>query len=204
MVDTAFSNSDGDWLIVPQQGTLHIRTEMGMMRVAPGHFAVVQRGIVFSVGVDERVAEGASDPLLHRGYICEVFNGHFKLPDLGPIGANGLAAPRDFLHPTADFEDREVKFTVCVKYIGKLFQYQRTHSPFDVVAWHGNYAPYTYDLARFCPVGAVLFDHIVRRTVQTARVQPRNSTGGAAGCDTDALRCCILRPSLRIPLCSRC
>lgn len=108
MVDKGFNNSDGDLLIVPQQGTLHVRTEMGMMRVKPGHICVVQRGITFSVGVD-----GES-----RGYICEVFNGHFRLPELGPIGANGLANTRDFMHPVAQFEDRECKFTVVQKFIG--------------------------------------------------------------------------------------
>ena len=154
MGDTAFANSDGDMLIVPQQGTLHVRTECGMLRVPPGHICVMQRGITFSVGVD-----GPS-----RGYICEVYNGHFKLPELGPIGANGLAAPRDFQHPTADFEDRECEFTVVQKYIGRFFTFKRTHSPYDVVAWHGNYAPYMYDLSKFCPVGAVLFDHIVSHT----------------------------------------
>jgi homogentisate 1,2-dioxygenase len=171
MVDKAFTNSDGDLLIVPQEGTLHIRTEFGMLRVPSGHICVVQRGIVFSVGV-----EGAS-----RGYICEVFNGHFKLPELGPIGANGLANPRDFLHPTADFEDRACEFLVVHKFCGKFFSYTRTHSPFDVVAWHGNYAPYMYDLARFCPVGAVLFDHIDPSvfTVLTAAT----TEVGVAGCD---------------------
>jgi homogentisate 1,2-dioxygenase len=162
MVHTGFANSDGDFLIVPQTGTLHIRTELGMLVVPPGHIAVVQRGMVFSVGVD-----GPS-----RGYICEVFNGHFKLPELGPIGANGLANPRDFLFPTADFEDRECKFTVVQKFIGKFFSYERTHSPFDVVAWHGTYVPYMYDLSRFCPVGAVLFDHIVSQEGEdTLRLQ---------------------------------
>ena len=125
----AFTNSDGDMLIVPQTGVLHIRTEMGMLRVAPGHIAVVQRGIAFSVAVTE----------VSRGYICEVYNGHFKLPELGPIGANGLAAPRDFLHPTAEFEDVEGEYQYVQKFVGKFFSYKRTHSPFDVVAWHGNY-----------------------------------------------------------------
>lgn len=160
MVDKAFNNSDGDMLIVPQTGTLHIRTEFGMLRVAPGHIAVVQRGNLFSVGVD-----GDS-----RGYICEVFNGHFKLPELGPLGANGLAAPRDFLHPTADFEDRKCDYLIVQKFIGRFFSYSRTHSPFDVVAWHGNYAPYMYDLSKFCPAGAVAFDHMVRKEDNTTRM----------------------------------
>lgn len=171
MVDQGFTNSDGDMLIVPQQGTLHIRTEFGMLRVAPGHIAVVQRGIVFSVGVDEA----------SRGYICEVYNGHFKLPELGPIGANGLAAPRDFLHPTAEFEDRQCEFQVVQKFIGRFFEYKRTHSPYDVVAWYGNYAPYMYDLSKFCPVGAVQFDHLdpsVFTVLTCATAEP-----GVATCD---------------------
>lgn len=150
MGDKGFVNSDGDMLIVPQQGTLHVRTEFGMLCVPSGQICVVQRGIMFSVGV-----EGES-----RGYICEVFNGHFKLPDLGPIGANGLAAPRDFMHPTAEFEDRQCEFVVVQKFIGRFFSYTRTHSPYDVVAWYGNYVPYVYDLAKFCPVGAVRSDHM--------------------------------------------
>ena len=171
MIDQGFTNSDGDMLIVPQQGTLHIRTEFGMLRVAPGHIAVVQRGIVFSVGVDEA----------SRGYICEIYNGHFKLPELGPIGANGLAAPRDFLHPTAEFEDRQCEFQVVQKFVGKFFEYKRTHSPYDVVAWHGNYVPYMYDLSKFCPVGAVQFDHIdpsVFTVLTAATTEP-----GVAACD---------------------
>jgi len=150
MVDKSFVNSDGDFLIVPQHGTLHVRTEFGMMVVSPGHICVVQRGMHMSIGV-----EGAS-----RGYICEVYNGHFRLPELGPIGANALANPRDFQQPTAAFEDRKTNFTVVQKYIGKFFTYTRPYSPYDVVAWHGNYVPYMYDLNKFCPLGAVRFDHI--------------------------------------------
>lgn len=149
MVDKSFYNSDGDLLIVPQQGTLDIRTEFGCLEVEPGEIFVVQRGIHFSVNVS-----GPS-----RGYICEVYNGHFRLPDLGPIGANGLANPNHFLSPTAAFEDRTCEFTVVSKFLGELFEAKQDHSPFNVVAWYGNYAPYKYDLRLFNVIGTVSFDH---------------------------------------------
>ena len=150
MTDRAFCSADGDMLVVPQQGALDVTTEFGRMHVAPGEIFVVQRGIRFSVAV-----AGES-----RGYICEVFSGHFMLPSLGPIGANGLANPRDFLTPTAAYEDRACEFSVTHKFQGRLFTAKQDHSCFDVVAWHGNYAPYKYDLARFCVLNSVSFDHI--------------------------------------------
>eukprot|EP01116_Phalansterium_solitarium_P021144 TRINITY_DN6477_c0_g1_i3.p1 TRINITY_DN6477_c0_g1~~TRINITY_DN6477_c0_g1_i3.p1 ORF type:complete len:387 (+),score=82.55 TRINITY_DN6477_c0_g1_i3:161-1321(+) len=142
-------NSDGDFLIVPQQGTLDIRTEFGCMEVAPGEIAVIQRSIQFSVNVS-----GPS-----RGYVLEVFGIHFRLPDLGPIGANMLANPRDFETPVAAFEDRQVEWTVYNKYLGQLFSAKKDHSPHNVVAWHGNYAPYKYNLALFATVNTVSYDH---------------------------------------------
>eukprot|EP00873_Tetraselmis_striata_P029994 jgi/Tetstr1/450258/TSEL_037294.t2 len=150
MVDSCFCNADGDLLIVPQLGALEIVTECGLMTVAPGEICVVQRGIRFSVGL----TDGPS-----RGYVLEVFCGNFQLPDLGPIGANGLANPRDFQTPAAWYEDRECRFKVVHKLLGKLFTMSLDFSPFNVVAWHGNYAPYKYDLSRFCPMNAVSFDH---------------------------------------------
>eukprot|EP01118_Nematostelium_gracile_P008877 TRINITY_DN2965_c0_g1_i1.p1 TRINITY_DN2965_c0_g1~~TRINITY_DN2965_c0_g1_i1.p1 ORF type:complete len:443 (-),score=100.19 TRINITY_DN2965_c0_g1_i1:20-1348(-) len=149
MKDKSFYNSDGDLLIVPQQGTLEIRTEFGMIEAFSGEIVVIQRGIQFQVNVSEP----------SRGYILEVYNGHFKLPDLGPIGANGLANPRDFQTPIAAYEDRECQFTVVNKFLGKLFSTTKDHSPFNVVAWHGNYAPYKYDLSKFCAMNSVSFDH---------------------------------------------
>ncbi|CAH1799036.1 unnamed protein product, partial [Owenia fusiformis] len=149
MTNKAFYNSDGDFLIVPQQGSLHIYTEFGQMHVAPNEICVIQQGIRFSVNV-----EGPS-----RGYILEVFDAHFILPNLGPIGANGLANPRDFLHPTAWYEDREEEFVIISKYQGALFSCEQGHSPFDVVGWHGNYVPYKYDLSNFMTINAVSFDH---------------------------------------------
>lgn len=149
MGDKCLYNADGDFLIVPQQGSLHVLTEFGRLEVAPNEIVVVQQGQRFSVDVS-----GPS-----RGYILEVFGSHFQLPDLGPIGANGLANPRDFLCPVAWFEEREVEYTVVSKFQGALFTAQQNHSPFDVVAWHGNYYPYKYDLSKFMVINAVLFDH---------------------------------------------
>lgn len=122
------------------------------MRVQPNEICVVQRGIRFTVELEEEKA-----PV--RGYICEVFGVHFKIPDLGPIGANGLANPRDFLHPVASFEDRKCDYTIVNKYQGAMFQATQKHSPFDVVAWHGNYVPFKYDLAKFMVINATAFDH---------------------------------------------
>jgi homogentisate 1,2-dioxygenase len=124
---------------VPQAGTLRIQSEMGFLDVHPNEICVVPRGILFRVAVD-----GPS-----RGYVCEIFSGHFQLPDLGPIGANGLANPRDFLAPVAAYEDRDVDYVVVNKFGGRLFSSLKTHSPFNVVAWHGNYYPYKYDLSQF-------------------------------------------------------
>jgi len=149
MEDRAFCNSDGDLLVVPQQGELDITTEFGRMLVRPNEICVVQQGIRFSVAV-----RGPT-----RGYVLEVYDNHFVLPGLGPIGANGLANPRDFLTPVAWFEDRSAEFTVVNKYQGCLFSAAMDHSPFNVVAWHGNYAPYKYNLANFCVINSVSYDH---------------------------------------------
>ncbi|KAJ1948026.1 hypothetical protein EC988_005340 [Linderina pennispora] len=147
----AFSNSDGDLLIVPQQGRLDMQTEFGPIMVAPNQIAVIQRGIRFSVSL----LDGPS-----RGYILEVYDNHFELPDLGPIGANGLANPRDFQTPMAKYEHTNDSWEIVNKYQGKMFAAQQDHSPFDVVAWHGNYAPYKYDLANFNVINSVSYDHI--------------------------------------------
>ena len=150
MGDSCLGNADGDFLIVPQQGRLAITTELGRMSLAPGEVAILPRGLRFSVALPDGTA---------RGYVLEVFGGHFQLPDLGPIGANGLSSPRDWASPAAWFEDRECEYTVLHKLGGSLFAARQAFSPFNVVAWHGNYAPSKYDLARFCPVGSVSFDH---------------------------------------------
>lgn len=127
MGNKAMYNSDGDFLIVPQVGALVIRTELGLIRVEPQEIAVIQRGIKFSVAITES----------SRGYVLEIFKGHFELPNLGPIGSNGLANPRDFQTPVAAFEDIDVEFLIINKFSGKFFQAHMNHSPFDTVAWHG-------------------------------------------------------------------
>ncbi|KAF9193497.1 hypothetical protein BGZ50_007427 [Haplosporangium sp. Z 11] len=151
MDDSAFYNSDGDFLIVPQQGRLDITTEFGKMMVHPNEICVIQRGIRFSVNLPD----GPS-----RGYICEVFNGTWTPPDLGPIGANGLANGRDFQTPVAAFSQEEKPYNIINKYGGRLFIAKQKHTPFDVVAWHGNYAPFKYNLALFNTINSVSFDHI--------------------------------------------
>lgn len=150
MENTAFYNADGDLLIVPQQGTLYITTEFGKLTVEPLEICVIQHGMRFAVAVS-----GES-----RGYILETYDCHFRLPDLGPIGANGLANPRDFKIPVAYYEDRDLpNFNVVAKYQGALFSVKQDHSPFDVVAWHGNYYPYKYHLSDFMALNTVIYDH---------------------------------------------
>ncbi|KAK2177683.1 hypothetical protein NP493_585g01063 [Ridgeia piscesae] len=150
MTDRAFYNSDGDFLIVPQQGALFITTEFGKLKVEPLEICVIQQGMRFTVAVNEEC----------RGYVLEVYDCHFRLPDLGPIGANGLANPRDFKIPKAWYEDREVKgYQIINKYQGALFVAEQDHSPYDVVAWHGNYTPYKYNLTNFMVINSVSYDH---------------------------------------------
>mmetsp|Transcript_24863 Transcript_24863/g.51261 ORF Transcript_24863/g.51261 Transcript_24863/m.51261 type:complete len:493 (+) Transcript_24863:258-1736(+) len=154
-------NSDGDFLIVPQQSGLWIQTEIGRMAVSPREFCVIPRGVVFTVNI-LKTNEGESEKFA-RGYMLEIFRGHFQLPELGPIGSNGLANARDFLHPTAHFEaDDAIKNTACViinKFGQHLFARSNPHSPYNVVAWHGNYLPFKYDLHKFCAVNSVTYDH---------------------------------------------
>ena len=160
MLDRAFCNADGELLIVPQLGVLRAM-ELGRLRVAPGEILVVPRNIRFSISPEEG-ADADAAAAGCRGYVLELFAGRgFVLPELGPIGANGLAEPRDFLQPVAWFEDRECPggFRITTKYCGRVFDTTRTHSPYDVVAWHGNYAPYKYDLSRFHAVNTVAVDH---------------------------------------------
>ena len=135
-------NADGDLLIVPQQGSLRISTEFGKLHVKPCEIVVIPRGIKFAVNLDLDNLDGDSFEFA-RGYLLEVYQGHFELPSLGPIGANGLANPRDFQIPVAFYEDLDVdvNFSIVQKYMGKLFTATLNHSPFDVVAWHGNYYP---------------------------------------------------------------
>ncbi|KAK0391669.1 hypothetical protein NLU13_1168 [Sarocladium strictum] len=147
----AFYSADGDFLIVAQQGALDIRTELGRLLVRPGEIAVIPRGIRYRVDL----VDGA--PI--RGYILELYEGHFQLPELGPIGSNCLANARDFQAPIADYDDDESHWTITAKFAGQLFDAAQDHSPFDVVAWHGTYYPYKYDLGRFNTIGSISFDH---------------------------------------------
>ena len=152
MTDAFFYDADGELLIVPQSGELLLHTEMGRLAGAPGEILVIPRGVKFQV----RLAPGTSAA---RGYVCENFGAFFRLPERGPIGANGLAAARDFLTPVAAYEQRSGEFTLLAKFQGHLWACTLDHSPLDVVAWHGNYAPYKYPLARFNAINTVSFDH---------------------------------------------
>ena len=145
-----FWNADGELLIVPEQGRLRLATELGRLDVAPGSIALIPRGLRLRVELLDATA---------RGYICENHGATFRLPDLGPIGANGLANPRDFLSPVAWFEERDEPTEVVQKFCGELWTTTLDHSPLDVVAWHGNCAPCVYDLACFNAIGTVSFDH---------------------------------------------
>jgi len=150
MVDDYFFNADGEMLIVPQEGKIVVFTELGKMQVAPNEICIVPRGMIFKVTLVSDTA---------RGYVCENYGAKFTLPDRGPIGANCLANPRDFKTPVAAFEDKESDCRVHVKWCGRFFTTQIGHSPLDVVAWHGNYTSFKYDLSNFSPVGAIAFDH---------------------------------------------
>lgn len=150
MQDRYFYSADGEWLIVPQDGALTIDTELGRVEIAPLEIAVIPRGLRFRVTLQGQVA---------RGYICENHGAPLKLPDLGPIGSNGLANPRDFQVPVARYEERETPGTLLAKFDGRLWAAPIDHSPLDVVAWHGNHVPFKYDLRRFNAIGSISFDH---------------------------------------------
>jgi homogentisate 1,2-dioxygenase len=150
MQDRFFHDADGELLIVPQQGRLRLATEFGVLDVEPQEIAVIPRGVRFRVELLDVTA---------RGYVCENYGAHFRLPDLGVIGSNGLANPRDFLTPHAWYEERDGTFELVAKFMGNLWSAPMDHSPLDVVAWHGNYAPYKYDLRRFNAFGSISYDH---------------------------------------------
>ncbi len=150
MEDTYFYSADSELLIVPQEGQLRFFTELGIIDLAPQEIAVIPRGLLYRV----EVLNGPA-----RGFVCENYGQTFALPSRGPIGANCLANRRDFKTPVAAFEDRETPSRVVIKWCGQFHETEIGHSPLDVVAWHGNYAPYKYNLNDYCPVGAILFDH---------------------------------------------
>lgn len=150
MRDEYFFSADSELLVVPQQGRLRFCTELGTIDVQPQEIAILPRGLVYRV----EVLEGPA-----RGFVCENYGQKFDLPDRGPIGANCLANPRDFKTPVAAFEDRDARSRVVIKWCGQFHETWIDHSPLDVVAWHGNYCAYKYDLRTYSPVGAILFDH---------------------------------------------
>ncbi|MBC7658375.1 MAG: homogentisate 1,2-dioxygenase [Chitinophagaceae bacterium] len=150
MDEQFFMNGDGDLLIVPQEGRLELRTEFGTIEIEPNEIAVVQRGMKFQVQLPEGKA---------RGYVLEIYGAHLVLPYLGPIGSSGLANARDFETPVAAYEDKTGNFIMHCKFAGQHYKAALDHSPLDVVAWHGNYAPYKYDLRKFMTINTVSFDH---------------------------------------------
>jgi len=164
-----FVSADGELVIIPQQGAVELQTELGRLEVPPGFIAVVPRGIKFRV----QLLEGEA-----RGYVAENYGLPLRLPDLGPIGSNGLANPRDFETPVAWFEDSDEPVEVVQKSLGHLWHMTLDHSPLDVVAWHGNYAPCRYDLSRFNTIGSVSFDH-PDPSIFTVLTSPSNVPGRA-------------------------
>jgi homogentisate 1,2-dioxygenase len=172
MRDRYFVDSDGELLLVPELGAVIVHTELGPMRVSPGEIAVVPRGIRFRVELTDAFA---------RGYVCENFGANFTLPERGPIGANGLANERDFLSPHAAFEERSHTVQVVNKFGGNLWAADYDHSPLDVVAWHGNYAPYKYDTANYMVIGTISHDH-PDPSIFTVLTSPTDAPG-LANCD---------------------
>jgi homogentisate 1,2-dioxygenase len=166
----AFVNADGEMLLVPQQGALRITTELGRLEVAPGEVALLPRGLAFSVAVDGPT----------RLYACENYGAPFRLPELGPIGSNGLANPRDFLAPVAAFDGAGTT-QIVKKFGGRLWAAQALATPFNVVAWHGNLVPCKYDTARFMTIGSISFDH-PDPSIFTVLTSP-SDTPGVANCD---------------------
>jgi len=165
-----FNNRDGELLFVPYQGEILLRTEFGILSISPGHIAVIPRGVSFAVDLLDKHASG---------YLCENGGAPLTLPELGPIGANGLANPRHFMYPAASFEktsDHDVDI-IC-KYQNKFWLSQDNASPLNVIAWHGNYAPYSYDLGLFNTMGSVSFDH-PDPSIFTVLTSPSNTPGVA-------------------------
>ncbi len=169
MENCFFYNADGDFLIVPQEGKLIINTEFGIIDLKPSEIAVIPRGIKFQVSLPENKA---------RGYICENYGLPFQLPELGIIGANGLAHARDFKIPAAHYENQDGDFQLLTKFQGSLWQAAIKHSPLDVVAWHGNYVPYKYDLNQFNTINTVSYDH-PDPSIFTVLTSPSNIPGVA-------------------------
>ena len=172
MVRRALVNADGEMLIVPQHGRLLLTTEMGMLEIMPGEIGLIPRGVAFKV----ELPDGPS-----LGYVCENYGAHFRLPELGPIGSNGLANPRDFQAPIAHFEKSEGAYEIVKKYGGRFWSGQQKQSPFNVVAWHGNLAPVKYNTANFMTIGSISFDH-PDPSIFTVLTSP-SERQGSANCD---------------------
>ena len=172
MTDRFFYNADGEMLVVAERNRVRFLTELGVVEIGPGEVCCLPRGLKFRVELPDGDA---------RGYICENYGAQFRLPDLGPIGANGLANPRDFETPVAWYEDIDGEFEQVAKFGGNLWSCEIDHSPLDVVAWHGNYAPYKYDLRRFNTIGSISFDH-PDPSIFTVLTSPSGEPG-VANCD---------------------
>lgn len=168
-MERVFFSADGEWLIVPWEGRLRLETELGVLDIEPRMIAVIPRGVKFRV----RLPDGAA-----RGYVCENQGALLRIPDLGPIGANGLANPRDFETPVAWFEDRDETTELVQKFQGHLWTTTLDHSPLDVVAWHGNLAPYRYDLRHFNTINTVSYDH-PDPSIFTVLTSPSDTPGTA-------------------------
>ena len=173
----AFVNADAELLVVPQQGRLVITTELGVLDVAPGEIALLPRGLAFKVALPDTEA-GAG---LSRGYVCENYGAQFRLPELGPIGSNGLANARDFLAPVAAYEDSAGPYELIKKFGGRFWRAPAKGTPFNVVAWHGNLAPVKYDTKHFMTIGSISFDH-PDPSIFTVLTSP-SDTPGTANCD---------------------
>ncbi|MEO8299276.1 MAG: homogentisate 1,2-dioxygenase [Burkholderiales bacterium] len=168
----ALVNADGEMLVVPQQGELTFVTEFGVLDAKPGEIVLLPRGVAFSVKV-----QGPS-----RAYVCENYGAPFRLPELGPIGSNGLANPRDFLAPVAAFEaQQDQPYEIVRRYGGRLWHCTQPRTPFDVVAWHGSLTPVKYDTANFMTIGSISFDH-PDPSIFTVLTSPTD-TPGTANCD---------------------
>ncbi|MGP4045672.1 homogentisate 1,2-dioxygenase [Streptomyces sp. 2A115] len=179
-MERVFSDADGELLIVPERGGLLLRTEFGLLHVEPGHVALIPRGVRFRVELLDTASMVGQSPTA-RGYVCENYGAPFQLPELGPIGANGLANARDFQAPVAAYEDVEGRVEVVNKFCGNLWTATYDHSPLDVVAWHGNHVPYVYDLRRFNVIGTISYDH-PDPSIFTVLTSP-SDTPGLAGVD---------------------
>jgi len=168
----AFVNADGEMLVVPKEGRLSITTELGRIDIAPGEIALIPRGMAWKVALPDGRA---------RAYVCENYGAHFRLPELGPIGSNGLANARDFRSPHAAFEDAPGPYELVKKFGGTLWRADASASPFNVVAWHGNLVPYAYDTRHFMTIGSISFDH-PDPSIFTVLTSP-SDTPGTANCD---------------------